>query len=75
MNPLRLFTQHPASVGESYLEHLTAAGGFALRMIGGGLACLAHALLPFAFTHTGSNCVVELHGRMTARRSELNPPA
>ncbi|MDP2322666.1 MAG: DUF6356 family protein, partial [Gammaproteobacteria bacterium] len=41
-SPLSLFTEHPASVGESYIEHLISATGFSLRMIGAGLACLVH---------------------------------
>jgi Family of unknown function (DUF6356) len=63
-----LFTDHPASVGETYGEHLLAATGFALRMVLGGLACLVHALLPFLFERTASNCVTELHQRMVARQ-------
>jgi len=62
------FTRHPASVGESYGEHLAMAGGFGLRMVAGGLACLVHALLPFLFVATGSRAVRDLHGRMVAHR-------
>jgi hypothetical protein len=68
MNPLRLFTEHPESVGESYLRHLVSAVSFGLRMLLGGMACLTHALLPFLFTHTGSDCVADLYRRMTSRR-------
>ena len=64
----RLFTDHPDSVGESYVQHMGAAGGFGLRMVLGGLACLVHALLPFLFQRTGSNCVTDLHQRMVARQ-------
>jgi Family of unknown function (DUF6356) len=63
-----LFTDHPASVGETYGEHLLAATSFALRMMLGGLACLVHALLPFLFERTASNCVTELHQRIVARQ-------
>jgi hypothetical protein len=69
MTQLRqLFSEHPASVGESYLTHLFAASAFALRLIGGGLACLVHAVLPFLFVHTGSDCISRLHQEMLARR-------
>ena len=64
----RLFTGHPESVGESYLQHLAAAATFGLRMVLGGLACLVHGLLPFLFERTGSNCVTDLHQRMVARQ-------
>lgn len=64
----RLFTEHPRSVGESYGRHLIVAGGFGVTMIGGGLACLVHAVLPALFTRTGSTIVARLHERMTANR-------
>ncbi len=65
---LNLFTDHPASVGETYGEHLQAAGGFGLRMILGGIACLLHGLLPFLFTRTGSSTIALLHERMVISR-------
>ena len=70
MKPWRLFTQHPASVGETYLEHLSAAGTFGLRMLMGAIACFIHALLPFLCVRTGGDCVAELHARILARRAE-----
>ena len=68
MNPLRAFTEHPASVGESYTEHMAHAGCFGLRMIGAGIACLVHALLPFLFQRTGSEAIAELNDRMVVKR-------
>lgn len=68
-----LFTDHPQSVGESYVEHLGMAGGFGGRMILGGLACLVHGLLPFLFTKTGSRIITDLHGRMVTNRSRHAP--
>ena len=44
----RLFTEHPASVDETYLEYLATAFTFGVRMLVAGLACLVHAMLPFA---------------------------
>jgi len=66
---MRMFTDHPASVGETYGEHLGMASGFGFRMILGGLACLVHGILPFLFTKTGSRIVTELHGRMVSHRN------
>lgn len=63
------FTEHPAAVGESYGEHMAMAGSFGVAMILGGLACLAHALLPFAFERTGSNVIRSLHERMVTHRA------
>jgi hypothetical protein len=65
----RLFTEHPAAVGETYLEHLCVATGFAVTMVLGGVACFLHALFPFAFVKTGSECISRLHDRMVLNRN------
>jgi hypothetical protein len=65
---IRLFTEHPRSVGESYLEHLRFACAFGARMVSGGLACFAHGVLPFLFQTTGSRTVLGLHEQMTRLR-------
>jgi hypothetical protein len=64
----RLFTDHPASVDETYWQHLVAAASFGFRMIGGGIACLVHALIPGAFCTKGSELICELHERMVTNR-------
>lgn len=66
----RLFLDHPRSVGETYREHMAVAGSFGIAMILGGVACLVHALLPCAFTSTGSGVVRRLYGRMVTNRAE-----
>jgi hypothetical protein len=68
-----LFTEHPATVGESYSEHLAQASGFGVRMILGGLACLVHGLLPFLFVRTGSATISALHTRMVTHRRRASP--
>ena len=65
----RFFTEHPASVGETYFEHQRTAFGFALAMLGGGCACAVHAVLPALFTRTGSRTVEHLHRRMIENRA------
>lgn len=67
----RAFTEHPATVGESYGEHLVHATGFGVRMVLGGLACMLHGLLPFLFVKTGSRQIQTLHGQMIVNRSKL----
>ena len=64
----RLFTDHPASVNETYWQHLWAAAGFGFRMIWGGIVCLVHALIPGAFCTKGSDLICELHERMVTNR-------
>ena len=74
MNLNRAFTEHPASVGESYTEHLFRAVYFGARMVFAGIACLIHAVLPFLFVHTGSRAIAELNDRMVVnRRIGLHP--
>ena len=76
MNPIRAFSKHPATVGESYSEHLLHATGFGLRMMFGGLACFVHGVLPFLFERTGSRTITQLNDCMVAnRRRTLNPSA
>jgi hypothetical protein len=62
------FSRHPASVGETYTQHMGTAFGFGLRMLGGGLACLVHGVLPFLCTSTGSRTISSLHDRMVVNR-------
>jgi hypothetical protein len=65
---LRFFTEHPASVGETYFEHLGVAMRFGLTMISGGLACCLHGLLPALCAKKGSETVRALHARMILHR-------
>ncbi len=63
----RLFTAHPASVGETYTQHMGVALGFALPLTKAALAAYVHALLPFLCVTTASDTVKGLHARMTRR--------
>jgi hypothetical protein len=69
----RLLFDHPRSVGESYGEHLLVAGGFGMAMIGAGLACMVHAIVPGLFARTGSATIETLHGRMVRNRRRPAP--
>jgi hypothetical protein len=66
----RLFLDHPASVEETYLEHLSSASGFGGRLILAGLACFLHGLLPCCFTRTASNQIRTLSQEMDSRRPD-----
>lgn len=67
----RLFTSHPASVDETYGQHLAAAAGFGFRMIWGGIVCLVHAVIPGVCCTKGSEMIVELHERMVTNRRRV----
>jgi hypothetical protein len=66
------FTRHPREAGESYGEHFAVAAGFGLRMIGGGLACLVHAVCPFLFERKGSETVRSLNSTLCKRADKPN---
>lgn len=70
----RAFTEHPATVGETYGEHLGQASSFGFAMIGGGVCCLLHGLFPFLFERTGSRCIETLHQRMVTHRDRRAAP-
>jgi len=65
---IKLFTEHPRSVGETYGEHLASAMRFASLLQLGALVCCVHALAPFLFTRTGSRIVGRLHEIMVRNR-------
>ena len=67
----RLITDHPATVNETYIQHLGSAWRFGFRMIGGGIVCLLHGLLPSLFCTTASATIGELHDRMVVNRRRI----
>jgi hypothetical protein len=64
----RLFVDHPASVGESYTEHMGVAVSFGAAMFVGSLACFVHAVFPGLCVKTGSGVINDLHRRMVTHR-------
>ncbi len=64
----RLFTDHPASVDETYGEHMVTALSFAGPLFKAAFAALIHAFLPFLFVTTGSETITTLHDRMVTNR-------
>ena len=64
----RLFSDHPESVGETYLEHMRAALWFGTTMARASVCCFVHAFLPFLFTKTGSTTIELLFKEMVAAR-------
>ncbi len=70
----RLFTEHPASVDETYFEHVGVALGFCYKMFFGALVCLIHAFLPFLFVKTGSQVITGLYDTMVTNRDRQTLP-
>jgi Family of unknown function (DUF6356) len=59
----KMFTDHPATVGETYFGHMAFAGWFASRLFMAAFAALIHAVLPFLFETTASGIIRELYER------------
>ena len=69
----RWFTEHPADVDETYLEHLTTASSFAGGLAVCAFCCFVHALVPGLFTTSASarvECMVaRMHNRGSSKAS------
>lgn len=70
-----LFIEHPRSLGMSWAEHGAGAVAIGFRMIGAGVACLVHAVLPALFTETAGRTVTSLHDHMVRRRAAASDPS
>lgn len=64
--------KHLGEVGEGYVEHLRFATRVGALAIGGGLACLAHALVPGLFQTTGSRAIRRLNQLIDERARPEN---
>jgi len=72
----RVFQDHPRSLGMSWAGHAAGAIVIGGRMIGAGVACIVHAIVPALFTETAGRTVVDLHAHMTERKAgAANPNA
>ena len=72
---MKIFTEHPRSVGETYSEHLLVASGVGAKMIVAGLGCWVHAIFPFLCKSTGSRAIHGLHARMIRGREKYGGEA
>jgi hypothetical protein len=63
-----IFTEHPRSVGESYLLHMFNAARYALTFLLLFFIAFIHAILPFLFKRTASDIVCELSKDMECRK-------
>lgn len=66
---MNVFTKHPHSIGEGYFQHMRFALTYGSKMVGGGLACMVHAIFPFIFQTTGSRMAVKLSEKFLTRGS------
>lgn len=64
---VNIFTKHPDEVGESYLEHGFTALRYAFTFLLLFVIAFIHAIFPFLFERTASNCVSEMTEHMRQR--------
>ena len=62
-----VFLDHPATVNETYFEHMRFALTFAFWLTMAGLAALVHAIIPAACETTASRILRRLVAKMDAR--------
>lgn len=68
-----MFTEHPASVDETYGEHFRTAMYFSGQMAKASMACALHALVPSMCCTTGSDKIKQLYGEVTNRGPQAMP--
>ncbi len=67
-NPIAvIFTNHPATVNETFLQHMKFALGFSFWLGVASMAALVHAIIPALCETTASRILKRLHVRIMAR--------
>lgn len=67
-NPLAaIFLDHPATVNETYFQHMRFAFGFAFWLGTAALAALVHAVIPALCETTASRILKRLTARIESR--------
>ncbi|MDW3184184.1 DUF6356 family protein [Roseobacter sp.] len=63
----RIFLSHPATVDETFFQHMLFALRFALSLFAAAGAALVHAFVPCLFEKTASRIITQLHVRIHNR--------
>lgn len=70
----RLFTEHPATEGETYFGHMKVAMCMSRQLLGAGMAAAMHGLVPGMHETTASERVHSLaHCLETGNRGAITP--
>lgn len=70
----RLFFEHPRSLGMTWAGHGVGAVAIGARLVGAGLACLVHAVVPGVFTQTAGKTVTRMYDHMARRKAGAANP-
>ena len=60
------FTEHPASVGETYFDHFRVAARFSRCLAKAAGAAAVHAVVPSMCSTTASECIRDLYAEMSS---------
>lgn len=71
---VRLFTQHPETVGEAYGEHFGVAMRSSGRMFAASFCAFVQAFLPFCFEKTASTMARRMVADMDRRSAHPSAP-
>lgn len=63
----RIFLAHPATVNESFFEHMFFALRFAAMLFLAAFAALIHAFVPALFEKTASKIIADMYERTRNR--------
>ena len=70
----RLFFEHPRSLGMSWAGHGVGALAIGARLVGAGIACLVHAVVPGFFTQTAGKTITDMYDHMKQRKAGAEKP-
>ena len=70
----RMFLEHPRSLGMSWAEHGVGAVRIGAQLVGAGIACMVHALVPGWFTETAGKTITGMHAHMMNRKAGAENP-
>ena len=70
----RLFVEHPRSLGMSWAEHGVGAVAIGATLVGAGVACLVHAVVPGWFTQTAGKTVTRIYDHIQSRKAGAADP-
>ena len=70
----RMFLEHPRSLGMSWAEHGVGAVRIGAQLVGAGIACMVHALVPGWFTQTAGKTITGMHAHMMNRKAGAENP-
>ena len=70
----RMFVNHPRSLGMSWVGHGIGAMKIGGELLGAGLACIVHAIVPGLFTQTAGKTVTRMYDHMASRKAGASSP-